>query len=250
MANVLVNEQYLADIADAIRFHTGSGLSYRPREMAQGILDIPVGDKITFTEFIGRQLTGRLVVDAPLIGKYALGYLDGITELDMTATELKDGACIENPALESVTLRNHLTRIGDGAFRYCRKLSNISPISVDEVGSHAFSSCYSLTKIDFVKLDSFEDGIFGNRTNNEINKMALDTIIIRDYPPTLLAPYDGDTNSRPFPDRFLASYTGSDKGYIYVPAAYLENYMLDTNNWYQDFWKQYSYRAIEDYPNI
>lgn len=249
MANVIINEQHLIDIADAIRHHTGSGLSYKPRDMAKGILDIPVGDNITFSEFIGRKLSGPITVVAPVIGQYALAFNNEVTALTTTATTLDKRSCSDNPALTTLTLMNHVERIDDNAFRDCSSLTNIAPISVDFVGSYAFAGCNALTKIEFTKLDSFEDGIFGY-VSNGLNDMALNTIIIRDYPPKLLNPYSGEVNSCPFPARFKASYTGGDKGYIYVPAAYLEDYMLDTYNYHQDFWKQFSYRAIEDYPNI
>ena len=43
MRKVLVTESYLSDIADAIRTKSGGGTTYKPSEMAQGILDIPAG---------------------------------------------------------------------------------------------------------------------------------------------------------------------------------------------------------------
>lgn len=43
MSNVLIEEQHLKDIADAIRGKNGSNQAYYPSEMAQAIIDIPGG---------------------------------------------------------------------------------------------------------------------------------------------------------------------------------------------------------------
>ncbi len=43
MATGVINTQTLSDIADAIRSKSGSSDTFKPSEMAQGILDIPSG---------------------------------------------------------------------------------------------------------------------------------------------------------------------------------------------------------------
>ena len=53
MANVLVSETYLTNIASAIRYQNGTANTYKPGEMAQAIKDIPlaIGDgEYTFTD--------------------------------------------------------------------------------------------------------------------------------------------------------------------------------------------------------
>lgn len=42
MPNVILDEQILTDIADAIRAMNGSTTTYKPSEMAQAILDIVI----------------------------------------------------------------------------------------------------------------------------------------------------------------------------------------------------------------
>lgn len=119
--------------------------------------------------------------------------------------------------------------IGDYAFTYCSALTEIVLPSVTSIAAFAFQNCSALTKVDLHKVDTLASNTFTN-TN-------LTTIILRKT--------NGITNNGStavFNNTPIAKGTG----FIYVPAALVEQYK-DANNW-----KTYAsqIRAIEDYPDI
>lgn len=79
-------------------------------------------------------------------GLYSDGQLAGILScvadyaVAPDCTEILPGACCRNRHLRSVTLPEGLKRIGDDAFKGCRRLAHISlPESLERIGAHAFT---------------------------------------------------------------------------------------------------------------
>ena len=147
MANVVINDKYLADIADAIRSKNYTAETYKPREMAAAIINLPSGDTASFGNFMSKTLQGTVTVDAEVIGPYALSHNE-FTSLQTNATTIEVGGCSQCTQLVSVAMPN-LTSIGNSAFRYCPKLTSISiPGDVELIGQNAFALCYSLADVD------------------------------------------------------------------------------------------------------
>lgn len=266
MANVVINDAHLNDIAAAIRAKNGSTDTYKPSEMAAAISAIEntggSGGIVTFADFMARTLQGDISVDCPTIGIYGLACNEKMTSLTSTATTIETCGCIECIRLTTVVM-NNLISIGDGAFSGCSKLASIQIPMCKTIGEAAFddcdalqtfvapsvetiagmaifNGCRALTKIDFTNLSSVSVSAFQGANN-------LNTVIIRNTNAVPTTPHQGPI----LPDRFRSDSTSETKGYIYVPAAMIDAYTsYATTGTGYDIWSMMNYRAIEDYPEI
>ena len=86
--------------------------------------------------------------------------------------------------IKSVSIPDSITTIGDYAFQYCRKLTEVDiPSSVTVIGSSAFNECDKLNKITLHNgLKTVGKGAFYN-TGEKIEELVIpDTVeIIKDY---------------------------------------------------------------------
>lgn len=125
------------------------------------------------------------------------------------------------------------TTIGREAFYGCEALEEICFPNVTTIDAYTFSYCDNLMKADFESLTSITGtsgtGAFGGCAN-------LVALILRSETMCSLASVNALTNTP------IASGTG----YIYVPAAIIEEYKADS------IWSTFAnqFRAIEDYPDI
>lgn len=247
MANVLINDAYLENIADAIRVKSGTALGYKPREMANAIYAIPSGggeageiDNLS-KQLIERTLEGAVALDVDKIGRDGLAYMNEMTSLTCTATIVQQGGIAQCDKLISVNLPN-ATFIGQGGLSGNKNLIKINVPSLQRIDNYAFGSNTSLETLD---LGSNLQRLVGSIANN---CGKLSAIIIRtNYVP------DCAEGSNPFPTNFKNTYTGTVPGYIYVP----KNMMVAYQGYYgqpgygrYDYWTMQNYRAIEDYPEI
>lgn len=112
----------------------------------------------------------------------------------------------------------------------CSALVNVDIHGTSYVSSYTFQNCTSLKKVDLHRVGTIATYAF-------IGATKFDTLIIRtDTVPTL-----GGTNA--FTNTKIKS---GGTGYVYVPAALIEEYKVATN------WSTFAsqIRAIEDYPDI
>lgn len=247
MANVLINEQYLTDIANAIREKSKSTDTYKPKEMAAAISELSSSGSETDTSanaIIARTLSGNVTVNCSKVGKYGLAYMADLTSLVCYATTLDEYALAECSNLTSVSLPN-ATTIGKRVFYRCNNLAKLVLSQIRTLVGTTFVYCNSLTTVDFGSNIATLYGRIFDECNN------LNAIIIRtSYVPKCEETSGGD----PFPTKFKNTYTEDDAGYIYVPrnmiSAY-ENFKTEyiTVDGY-DHWSNKKYRAIEDYPSI
>lgn len=119
-----------------------------------------------------------------------------------------------------------MTALGLHALRACTALTNVIFKNVASVAIGAFWNCTALTKADFSAAVAFANNAFYGCT-------SLTALILRST--TLCTISD-----TPFASSAIASGTG----YIYVPAALVDQYKAS--------WTAYAaqIRAIEDYPTI
>lgn len=89
--------------------------------------------------------------------------------LPETITEIRDsafeGGYDAEMRLRSIAFEgDNLKRIGNYAFRYCRKLQSLSlPQGLESIGSYAFDNCYSLTEITLTKnINNLGFSVFSN----------------------------------------------------------------------------------------
>ena len=233
MGKVLVNETSLQGIANSIRGKNGTETTYKPSEMAAAIDAIETGGN-------SNDDATRLVIGT-------------ITEYSNdNITEIRDYAFYDCSQLTTIDIPN-VTNIGDQVFAFCASLTSVNFDSVTVIGQRAFSDCTGLQEIYLPSLQY--NGVsmaFYNCPNliraelGELSALkmydfygcsSIETIILRktDAICTLHAKtfYNGDAVT-------------NGTGYIYVPAALLEEYKAATN------WTVYAdqIRAIEDYPDI
>lgn len=247
MANVLINDAYLENIADAIRTKSGSVLTYKPKEMANAIIAIPSGssgeiDNLS-KQLVERTLEGAVALDVDKVGPYALAGFPEVTSLTCTATFVDNYGCANNPKLTTVNFPE-VTYLDNTAFASNPKLTAVIIPKIRTIYSYAFNSCSNLEKLD---LGSNIKTLYGSIAGN-CGKLAA--IIIR----TSYVP-DCTEQANPFPSNFRKTYTGTVPGYIYVPKDMIAAYQAYEADVYTsepgyDYWTMQNYRAIEDYPEI
>lgn len=222
MANVTINDVYLARIANAIRAKNGTSASYKPKQMADAILEIPTtsgegggGGTVVIDDLgqklLERSLSGDINLNYNKIGSYALAGMNKMTTLTSSAKTIDKGGCAYNDEVTKITLPQVVT-INAGAFNNCPKLTTLDlGNQVVQLATNIAGGCDKLT-----------------------------AIIIRTYniPST--------ASGNPFPQNFWNAYTGTTHGYIYVPQSMVAAYQASTNT----NWSKQKYRAIEDYPDI
>ena len=120
--------------------------------------------------------------------------------------------------------------IGDSAFRDCGSLASASFPNARQIGMQAFLSCSALEKISFPKAEFI---------NEEVFAFCQSLIAL------ILGRSDGLCDLAGT-SAFIDTPIESGTGYIYVPAALVDQYKAATN------WTTYAnqIRAIEDYPDI
>lgn len=286
MAKVLVNENSLTNIANAIRGKNGSTDTYKPSEMAAAITAISGGGGSNEKAIIEKTFSGIYTNnEITKIGEYAFAGLgNNITGINA-------------PNVESV---------GGYAFRGCGNIQSINMPKVKTIGPNAFGysvyttmpkcvtnntfplleSCYSANVVfgymfdgellylpnmkerldmgdltadspKYINLPEFVDQyttrrrMFGN--NKVIQKVWLPKVTNIQYKDfngctAFVALILAKTTLVPLTDinAFENSTVATGTGYIYVPSALVSEYKTATN------WVTYAsqIRAIEDYPDI
>lgn len=132
-------------------------------------------------------------------------------------------------ALEEVDLPSITLIEQEGAFSGCSSLKKINMPLLEEIKTYGntFANCSSLKYLDFPKLKN----IAGR--SNTFAKCGLTTVILRSN--TICTLTDGSA--------FKLTPIADGTGYIYVPAALIEDYKVAAN------WSIYAsqFRALEDY---
>ena len=164
MANtpVVVLDDTLTDIANAIRGKNGSSNTYRPGQMADAIDNIPAG-----TLGIPREVS-QTGVYGPPEQNFTFSLPSNATDMSSSAFNSAFSGCT---GLTSVDLSSLTTVSGSKAFYYafyiCPSLTSVDLSSLTTVSSgnafeSAFSRCTSLTSVDLSSLTT----VSGSRAFN------------------------------------------------------------------------------------
>ena len=200
-----------------------------------GLETVSVPNAITIGGYAFQECSSLQEINLPeatIIGSSALRGCANLKSIYAPkVTELKDYAIAETglteiteemfPVLEKIS--------GTYCFNSSDNLVSAKFAKLTSVGGCAFHRCMWLEKIDFAKAVSFAAGAMETCSD-------LKAVILRDTE-TL------STSTVAMSNLFKNSGIASGKGYIYVPAALLEDYKVATN------WIDYAdkFRALEDY---
>lgn len=220
MANVLVEESYLSDIADTIRAKLGVSDTYLPSEMADAIDDIGGGVTPTGTKQITITANGTTTED---VTNYASAEItvnvSGVSWEDIATSAIPSGeVSINGTSIHEYAFANmgynswsfvgnNVTSMGINAFRDCKYLTSVRlpALSSYPTTGYAFYGCTSLTLVDYGVMDTV-------RANTFVNCNALTTIILRRSTAPAALANTTTFNNTPFK-------SGGSGGTIYIPKV-------------------------------
>lgn len=162
MANVLVEEKTMQSIGNAIREKTGKSDLMLPSEMADEIKSVQSGGATepyieeTYNKY--GHLTGAKMVGQPDIRGHLFwgcSYLETLSVPD-NITEIGNEAFNNCSKLALTSLPDSITSIGSRTFMNCNKLALTSlPSSLESIGSYAFYYCSNIA------IESLPDSLTG-----------------------------------------------------------------------------------------
>ena len=166
---------------------------------------------------------------------------------DNKITSLRSFACSCCENLESVNL-SAITVLGANAFANCPKLTEVRLQEVVELGEYVFSMDGALTQTAFPKVTTVYNFAFNNSGVEILDFPSLTQIYPASFSSakklsTLLLRNEETVCVLRGTAAFNGTPIAKGTGYIYVPAALLDQYAAATN--WSDFGAQF--RALEDF---
>lgn len=191
MANVIVNDTNLTDIANAIRDKNGETTTYKPSEMATAIGKIDTQDNSVLNGLIDRSITAISNNEVTKVGAYLFTSCNALKTADFPSATVVDNYC----------------------FYYAEYLENVNMPLIKTLGIGSFYACSkSLAKLDFPSLTSMGSLAFAYCRK-------LETLILRSASVVTMSA----TTS------FEYTLIESGTGYIYVPSDLVDSYKSATN---------------------
>lgn len=222
MSVVTIKEQYLTDIANAIRAKSDSTDTYTTAEMAPAIDALSFSVQETIDDFLTRDYRKGIrsevtEIEGMVLQGMPIPYIELPNVTDLSSGEFR--SCIyltraDLPLLEYVR--------GD-LFNGCSSLTDVNLPLVQSIDYTAFQNCVKLKKIDLPVCESIGTGAFKGCS-------ALSTVILR-YP-YLRADICDDS----FPE----------DTWIYVPSSLYSEYL----EYAETIYLPYTFKRIEDYPDV
>lgn len=263
MANVLVEETSLSNIASAIRGKNGSTAVYKPGEMAAAISNLSTGgssgggndDGLLMDTLVNYENT-----TATKIKDYC--FQDSTKLVTATFTNVSNVGLLAFSNCEELTRVSlpNATKIGYSSFDHCYKLSTFNLSNVEWIGNQSFLGCESLTSINLPRVTVLSNWVFHGCIKlakadlgscelfNLANQFAfcekLTSLILRSNK-VCNAQYPITGSSGALYGTPIAN-TNLGQGYVYVPRDKVDEYK-DSTNWTVIADR---IRAIEDYPDI
>ena len=258
MANVLVEETSLSNIASAIREKSGGSATYKPGEMAAAISNLPTGGNND--GFVMDTIVNYENTTVTKIRQRCFTYLNKLATVTLpNVVEVGNSAFSHCSALAQVSLPK-VTTIEDNGFDHCYSLLNANWLNTKTLGQGAFDFCKSLTSINFPQVEIIRNATFLNCYNLRKADLGsckefigmyhftgcskLTALILRSNTVCSVS-YPVNKNNQG--SLFDTPITAADgEGYVYVPRALVDQYKSATN------WTVIAdrFRAIEDYPDI
>ena len=232
----------LSAIGDAIRAKTGKTATMTLDEMPTEIASIQTGGGSTDPYEVARKLANRSITEyvddkITTIAQYAFRGCNKLTIVDLPnvksiATNAFYGTAVKSFYFPSVT------SVESNGFNANNSLISINFPIATSIGTHCFRECYDLKTADFGVLTKIVANLF-------YNCRRLTAVILRSETKATLDNTSAFTNCRHFHGTVDSTYNpnGDKDGYIYVPAALIEDYKVATN------WTTFAsqFRALEDY---
>jgi hypothetical protein len=243
MSKYAIEDSTLTSIADAIRSKAGTTEALKPVDMPEAIAAIQAGggsseEGTGFAAYV--EGTSNVIGDSKAT-KIRNNFLksaslqNSITGVDFpNATEVGEFAFYENKGIETINLPKAQI-IGNGAFMYVWKIKELVLPEVVTIEASAFY-CSNANIGDLEKIDLGKN-IQTIKGNAFCYHKYLKTLILRSNSVCTLAATGALSNT---------AIKSGGSGYIYVPAALVEEYKAATN--WSSFKNQI--RAIENYPDI
>ena len=273
----------LTAIGDAIRSKTGGSDLLTLDEMPQEIQSIQTGgggDTALADSIIDGTITSYSSDSLTEVTGYGLSRLSDLVEVSLSNVETVGNYAISNdeklsslsiPKVKSIGNNTinyvdiesfdcpELEYIGDYALRHCDSLTTLNIPNVETIGtssiaaggSNSICNCSSLESIVLKKVEVVSGGIGYQCPKLKSADLYIATsvgAIFRSSPnfETLIIRTQDVVCSAAAGSLLQGTKIAGGTGYIYVPAALIEDYKVATN------WTKYAsqFRAIEDYPEI
>lgn len=245
MSLTIINDEYLNDIADALRELHGEDetVVYKPSEMAPRVQDYLTADarliaktyegdytnngivKVRPNAFAYLNLNNVELLNATSLGEYAFSYSNIVSITIPKISVIPKCGFYSCKKLVNVDF-SHLIQIQASGFEYCTLLGRNSHINCPLL-RYIDETAFILSGITSIHLPSIETiGYYA------FYDTPLNTLILSGYTVPTLGE-EAISNNNP-------------SLYIYVPRSMINEYLADEN------WSVYAnkFRAIEDYPEI
>ena len=221
MANVVVTDTYISDIANAIRAKNGITTTYLPSQMPAAISAIPTGGGTGFTadRVAERTIFGSISGNASYIGSSAFQYCSFLTAASFpSCTSIRQYAFQYCSYLTTISFPV-CTSIEYSAFQYCSSLTAASFPSCTSIGSYAFQYCSSLTAASFPVCTSI--GNYAFRSCYHLLSLYLTSV---SQVPTL-----GTNVFSSTPIGGYTTSTGGVYGSVFIPSSLYASFLTATN---------------------
>ena len=216
MDGQIINEQYLYDIANAIRSKNGESTLYRPQDMDDAILNI---QSLLNTSLIDKTIEVYNNNIITSIGNSAFHHCTSLTSVNLpNVSSIGEAAFTNCTSLTSIDFPN-LTIVELGVFTDCTSLTSVNLPNVTSIGDYAFYGCTSLTSINLPNVTSIGEYAFSNCS-------SLTSVTL-----------PGSTVCTGGLNMFFYSAISST-GYIYVPANLVNTYKTT------EYWREYASRIV------
>lgn len=240
MSKAIIDEQYLTDIADAIRTKNGSADTYTPSEMATAIDNLPTPTPVTKglvfsdydadgyptkAEFVG---SWSSIPDSYLAYSNPTKFYGKIASLVIPEGVTAIGTQSFYQTSISVSFPSTLTSIGQNAFSGATIASFSFPSSLTTIGRSAFQDCKSYTSLT-IPANIITINPLAFATNNAVTSVTyagnVPNIQDRTFANcTSVATYDF-SNATSVPSLYSVASLGHASGcVIKVPSALLSQW--------------------------